>query len=170
VVSWDGLRTERLCLDRPAADDVPALHAVHADPETNRHNPSGPATDLAQIRGMVDEWRQHWDEYGFGYWAVRESPDGAVIGVGGVRRRDIDGESVLNLYYRFAVVTWGHGYATELATEAVRLAARDLPGVPVVAIVHPDNVASRRVAERAGLHLVGSTRHNGGERLFLRSY
>jgi ribosomal-protein-alanine N-acetyltransferase len=167
VLDWDGSRTERLWLDRPALDDVPALHAVHADPRTNRYNPAGSVTEAARSLAMVEEWLAHWDRYGFGYWAVRDRPAGPVIGAGGIRHHDLAGEGVLNLYYRFAVAVWGLGYATELATEAVRLAARDLPGVPVVAIVHPDNAASRRVAERAGLHLTGVTPHQGGTRLLL---
>lgn len=163
MLSWAAVRTERLSLDRPTIGDLPAVHAIHADPRTNRHNPAGPATDLPASRRMVEEWLAHWDRFGFGYWAVRESPGGEVIGAGGVRHRD----GALNLYYRFAVSAWGRGFATELAIAAVRLAARDLPGVPVVAVVHPDNAASRRVAERAGLHPAGPTRHHGGMRLLM---
>ncbi|GAA2487489.1 hypothetical protein Ahu01nite_024740 [Winogradskya humida] len=52
-----------------------------------------------------------------------------------------------------------------LAREAVRLAGRDLPDLPVVAIVHPGNVASWRVAERVGLERIGTTQRADGPRL-----
>ncbi|GIE86472.1 GNAT family N-acetyltransferase [Actinoplanes regularis] len=167
MLNWAELRTERLWLDRPRIDDLAQLHAVHADPRTNMHNPAGPTTDMVRSRTMVEEWLTHWDQNGFGYWVVREDPPGEVIGAGGLRRHDVDGVSSLNLYYRFAVAAWGRGYAAELATKAVELAARDLPGVPVVAIVHPDNIASWKVAVRAGLRPAGHTQHHGGTRLLL---
>ena len=60
---------------------------------------------------------------------------------------------MLNLAYRFAPETWGSGYATEVSRVALALAARHLPRVPPVAIIHPENTASIRVAERLGMRV-----------------
>jgi RimJ/RimL family protein N-acetyltransferase len=58
---------------------------------------------------------------------------------------------VLNLFYRFAPACWGQAIASEAATAVVRWAEANQPGQPVIARVRPDNIASQRVAERAGL-------------------
>jgi RimJ/RimL family protein N-acetyltransferase len=59
---------------------------------------------------------------------------------------------VLNLFYRLDPAAWGNGIATEAATAVVSWACDQGIGLPVAARVRPANVASARVAERAGLH------------------
>jgi RimJ/RimL family protein N-acetyltransferase len=140
----------RLTLRRPRADDVDAVFRIHGDPRTNRHNPDGPQRDRREAEAMLAFFLAHWDEHGFGYWAV-EDETGSVIGFGGLMRRPRGDGEVLNLYYRFAPEAWGRGYATEVALAAVGL-ARSLPAaLPVIAKTRPTNEAAKRVALRAGL-------------------
>ena len=105
-------------------------------------------------------WLADWVRDGFGYWAVAR-PDETVIGFGGLRRTTIDGEPVLNLYYRFSPAAWGHGYAGEMVQAALDLAARLDGGEPVVAVIRDVNTPSQRVAERAGLIRAGTIDHGG---------
>jgi RimJ/RimL family protein N-acetyltransferase len=60
-------------------------------------------------------------------------------------------QRILNLFYRFAPSSWGNGFASEAATAVVQWAAARQPLLPVIARVRPDNIASQRVAARAGL-------------------
>lgn len=145
------VRTARLVLRRPHADDGSAVFRVHGDPETNRYNPHGPHADLAASEETLQMWLRGWDEDGYGYWAVTLPPQGEIIGFGGVRRFEWRDRDVLNLYYRFAPSAWGHGYAAEMARTAVELARAHVPGLPVVARMRPPNLPSIRTAERAGL-------------------
>ncbi|GAA2574517.1 GNAT family N-acetyltransferase [Winogradskya consettensis] len=163
MLNWAGVRTARLLLDRPELDHLDAVHAILAARETNRYNPAGPVKDIAASAAVIREWRRSWDAEGFGYWVVKDGE--GIAGFGGLRPGELDGSAALNLYYRFAVSSWGKGYATEMAREAVKLAGRDLPGLPVVAIVHSENVASSRVAERIGLERIGTTQRADGPRL-----
>ena len=144
-------RTGRLLLCRPAATDLDIIHAIHADPATNRYNPTGPVSDRGAAAGMLDGWIAHWQRHGIGYWTVRSSADATVLGFGGLQRTELDGEPVLNLYYRFGPHAWGRGYAVETAQAALALADELDTGEPVVALVRDTNLPSRRVAERAGL-------------------
>ena len=155
TLSWHGIRTERLSLSRPSAADLEPVHAIHADPRTHGWNPNGPHEDLERTRDMFDIIDDQWEQDGYGYWVVRTNATDEVIGTGGLRRIVLDGNAVLNLYYRFTPSAWGHGYATELAIASIALAERDLPGMPVVARVHPDNKRSIAVAERAGMMNLG---------------
>ncbi|MFF7767348.1 GNAT family N-acetyltransferase [Streptomyces massasporeus] len=46
---------------------------------------------------------------------------------------------------------WGQGLASEAATAVAARAFRDVPDIPLIARVRPNNIASQRVAVRAGL-------------------
>ena len=67
---------------------------------------------------------------------------------------------VLNLFYRFATSAWGQGLASEAAAVVTAWASRHVPDTPLIARVRPTNIASQRVAVRAGLtraeHLDGT--------------
>jgi ribosomal-protein-serine acetyltransferase len=143
------LRTDRLDLRRPTAADRDALFQVLGDAETHRYNPSFP--DLAITDETLQRWLQRWEEDGYGYWVVVAPPQTTVIGFGGVLRVTWRARTVLNLYYQFRPEVWGRGYALELARTAVSLAHSALPHLPVMARVRPNNRASARIAEEAGL-------------------
>jgi RimJ/RimL family protein N-acetyltransferase len=53
---------------------------------------------------------------------------------------------------------WGRGYATEAAAASMDYAFDVLQWTTVIHLVNPDNVRSRRVAERLGSTLRGQTR------------
>lgn len=99
---------------------------------------------------MIDRWVLDWDANGLGTWAVRLNAEDAVIGYGGCSvRRD----TFWNLGYRFAADQHGHGYATELAFEAIRQAGARRPDIPVVAYLLEHNAASARIARKLGMTL-----------------
>lgn len=145
------VRTARLALRRPRAEDGPAMYRIHGDPATYRYTPVAPDPDLATSVRALEEWTRQWEREGYGYWAVTPAGTEEVRGFGGVRRIVWRDRDMANLYYRLAPGAWGQGYAAELAREAVRLARVYLPHLPVVARVRAENIPSIRTAERAGL-------------------
>jgi RimJ/RimL family protein N-acetyltransferase len=149
-VETETVTTARLTLRRPRPDDVDAVFRIHGDPRTNLHNPDGPQRDRREAEAMLAFFLAHWEEHGFGYWAV-EDGGARVIGFGGLMRRPRGDGEVLNLYYRFEPEAWGRGYATEVALAAVELARSRHAAIPVVAKTRPANEAAKRVALRAGL-------------------
>ncbi|MCL6625706.1 GNAT family N-acetyltransferase [Alicyclobacillus shizuokensis] len=145
------VRTDRLILRMPRPGDAASVFVIHGDPVTNRHNPAGPMTDMAEAQECISQWIDDWSVNGIGYWCVSTLRNPRVIGVGGVRVMKWSGRSVLNLYYRFAPDAWGKGHATEVAREAIRLADIHLPDLPVVVRTRPTNLPALQVAERVGL-------------------
>ncbi|MEZ7129955.1 GNAT family N-acetyltransferase [Nonomuraea sp. AD125B] len=142
------VQTARMLLSRVTADDLEAVHELHSDPRTSVYNPAGPSPDLESSRAMLDLWLADWAERGLGYWAARPLTSPDLIGVGGLRHAVVDGAEVLNLYYRFHPMSWGHGYAVELVRAALRVGG---PLGTVVAVIRDVNTRSLRVAERAGM-------------------
>lgn len=149
--------TARLSLAPVAADDVDAVHAVFSDPATWTHLPSGRHTHPDQTAQMIDHAAAGWRVHGLDSWTVRlaetigDVPAGRVVGLGGVSPRD---PFHWNLGYRLSPAVWGHGLATELATEAVRAAHEHDRQRPVVARALTTNPASIAVASRVGLREV----------------
>ncbi|XVV02440.1 GNAT family N-acetyltransferase [Actinosynnema sp. CA-248983] len=150
------IRTDRLLLRRVGPGDLRAAIAILSDPETNRHNPSGPPS-AAEAADLLAQWQAHWVHEGIGYWAVALPETGEVIGFGGLRHHELDGERTLNLFYRFRPRHWGRGYAPEMARAAVEWARRERPHRPVVIITDPGNKPSQRVAEKLGFAHVGDS-------------
>ncbi|RYC11284.1 GNAT family N-acetyltransferase [Nocardioides zhouii] len=148
---WRHLRTGRLWLDEPVQDDLEDLHRIHADPDSWAHFPQGRHLDLARTQRTLDASEVEWT-HGLGYWSVRDSTNGPVIGMAGCAV--VADRPWGNLYYRFDPAARGRGYASEVAEAAVEAAHVVAPDRPVMAYLLEINVASRRTAEKAGLTLV----------------
>ncbi len=150
--------TERLELRVIVTEDLDALHTLNSDPEVWRHYPEGRHSSPGVTEAWIARHRDQLTSGGVSYWMARHRETGELIGVGGAQRQGRhqgDGQGFWNLYYRLARVHWGHGYATEIARAAVRIAGQHAPELPVVALIHAHNAGSRAVAERLGLHDYG---------------
>jgi RimJ/RimL family protein N-acetyltransferase len=145
------LLTTRLVLRRPARRDVGAIFTVHSDPRACLHNPSDALASREEAEQLFDRWDGHWRRFGFGYWVIRWRAAAAPVGFCGVKVMRFADQQVLNLFYRLDPAVWGRGVAGEAAAAAVTSAARQHPEYPLIARVRPRNVASQRVAIRAGL-------------------
>ncbi|CAL9492896.1 Acetyltransferase [Streptomyces sp. enrichment culture] len=145
------LRTSRLSLRRPTEADIDAILAIHRDPAACLHNPSDALADLDEAEGLYRRWNDQWQRCGYGYWVVRRHGHASPLGFCGVKPMELRGMEVLNLFYRFAPSAWGRGFAGEAATAVTAWASQHVPGLPLIARVRPANVASQRVAVRAGL-------------------
>jgi len=144
------LETPRLLLREMTPHDAPALHAVLGDEETTRWYPSG--FTLAE----VDEWiARQISRYpsGAGLLGLILKSTGQLVGDCGAVWQEIDGPAELEIGYHVHRHHRNQGLATE-AARAVRDYAFTTHGCDhVVSIIRPENLPSRRVAEKAGLTL-----------------
>jgi RimJ/RimL family protein N-acetyltransferase len=143
-------RTQRLDLRRPLRGELDELFRICSDPRLWTHYPSLRHTQEEQTLAMIDRWSRDWDTNGLGTWTVRLNAENGVIGYGGC---SVQHDTFWNLGYRFAADQHGHGYATELAFEAIHQAGVLRPDIPVVAYLLEHNAASAHVARRLGMTL-----------------
>ena len=145
------LRSARLSLRRPTAADIDAIFEIQGDPRACLHNPSDCLTRREGAEELYRRWDDQWERCGYGYWIVRRRGSDQVLGFSGIKPMELNGLKILNLFYRFAPSAWGRGFASEAASEVAAWASRQGPDLPLIARVRPGNVASQRVAVRAGL-------------------
>lgn len=78
---------------------------------------------------------------------------GDLIGHAGLIPQTIEGREELEIGYWISRRYWGRGYATE-AGKALRDYGFDVLGKNrFIALIHPENLASKRVANKLGMSL-----------------
>ena len=141
------LTTERLHLRPFTEADRIAIHAVYADPDVMRYVGHGAHRTMSETIAALKVYGEVLERRGFSFLAVTERDGGALVGDAGLYPL---GEEV-ELGYTLARAAWGRGYATELGRALLAHAFDVLDAERVVALVEPDNAASRRVLEKVGM-------------------
>lgn len=161
--------TENLVARAPEPADRDGYLELFLDPQIAarlRPAPLLPFTE-AEILGMLSGDEAHWEEHGFGAWVLTEREGGATVGRGGLRWTELADGPAVELPWAIAPTHWNRGLATEAARAAIAWAA-ELGLAEAVALIVPGNLPSRRVAEKAGLELDGTTTHAGLAHLVYR--
>lgn len=113
--------TERLVLRRWRDADLEPLAAMHSDPAVMDWLGSAALT-RDQSDAYAARCEEHFDQYGFGLWAVERRSDGALIGASGLRHAQFEGHPMtpsIEIAWRQARSAWGSGYAAEAARAAL---------------------------------------------------
>jgi RimJ/RimL family protein N-acetyltransferase len=134
------------------------MAAINSDPEVMRmlNRP----VDEKAVAAFLDRARGHWEEHGFGWFAVEGREGdlcGELIGFVGVAYPTFLPELAARpeIGWRLAPVAWGRGLATEAARAASEDAFTRLELPELISIIHPGNVRSRRVATKLGMAIEG---------------
>jgi RimJ/RimL family protein N-acetyltransferase len=147
------IETERLILRAPGPGDVDAVCAMWGDAAVTRYISGDPLARRQAWTGMLF-FVGHWDFYGYGGWVAEEKSSGAFVGQVGFQRfvRGIDAarEHLPEAGWALASAMQGRGYGGEAVTAMLSWADTHIDAPQTVAIVHPDNTASLRVASRLG--------------------
>jgi RimJ/RimL family protein N-acetyltransferase len=157
------LTTERLRLDPLRVEDAAVMALVLADPVLYNFVGGSPPTVLT-LEEQYTSWLAGPSRAGEAWlnWVIRDETGETV---GHAQATVVDGGSTADMAWIVGASWQGRGYATE----AARAIAGWLEGegvADITAHVHPDHVASSRVAERAGL--VRTTVVEGGEIVWRR--
>ena len=107
----------------------------------------------AELQALLARNQKRYEQYGHGLWAVLSKADQQLLGDCGLVRWDIDGVAELEVGYHFKRKHWGQGYATEAARACMDYAFRQLGTKRIISMIRPENLPSRRVAERNGLQI-----------------
>jgi RimJ/RimL family protein N-acetyltransferase len=143
------IRTERLILRRWTDADRAPFAALNADPVVMEHFPATMSREASD--SFVERIERHWDEHGWGLWAIEVPGVAPFVGYVGLWPADYVADGMVEVGWRLARAHWGHGYATEAARESLRVGFEEVGLDEIVSFTVPQNVRSRRVMERIGL-------------------
>jgi RimJ/RimL family protein N-acetyltransferase len=147
-MSIERVETERLTGERISLAHEAELAALLGDPRVGAT--LGGALDAAASRARLERHIAHWERHGFGSWAWRDSATGAFVANAGPQNVTVGGREEVEVGWAVVPEHWGEGIATEAALASVAVAVEQLGLPDVVAFTTPDNLASRRVMEKAG--------------------
>jgi ribosomal-protein-alanine N-acetyltransferase len=158
------VETPRLLLRPFAEADIVDYARVRADPGIAHWLTGGRGSTeepLSIAQRIVPRFVAHWQERGYGPWAMVDKASGRLFGHMGLRfMPEFDEVEIL---YAMESAYWGRGLATEGA-KASRDYAFASAGLPkVMAIALPDNRASIGVIRRLGMTYRKTVTYNGFE-------
>jgi RimJ/RimL family protein N-acetyltransferase len=150
------LDTARMFFREFRAEDAPLLFELDGDPEVMRFISKGQPTPLARIQNEIipkflNYARQSPPQ---GFWAAHLRDNGEFIGWFHLRPSTLpvpDTRACTELGYRLKRKVWGRGLATEGSRALLAKAFNEWGYEKVCAHAMADNLASRRVMEKAGL-------------------
>lgn len=149
------LETQRLFLREMTLSDLDALLLVLGDTESMRYYPK--PFDREMVEQWIDRHRRNYEQHGLGLWAMVLKTTGEVIGDCGLVWQEVEGNRELEIGYHVRRDQQMQGYATEAAYACQDYAFNVLGCVRVISLIRPENIPSRRVAEKNGLKVVQKT-------------
>jgi ribosomal-protein-alanine N-acetyltransferase len=129
--------------------DLDALSLITSDTEVMRYLGTSGARTREKTKNTIDAILRHWEQHGFGIWAIEHKADQRLIGWCGLQRLDKTPE--VEVAYLLARDYWNQGLATEAASAAIEHGFNGLKLTRIVAIARPENVGSYRVMEKVGM-------------------
>lgn len=144
------VETERLSLREFRRDDLDKLAGMVADEDQMTFYPRPKTREEACA--WISRNLQLYASGGFGFWLIESLSTSEFLGYCGIRPLTLCGASETEIGWHTNKRVWNQGIATEAATAARDLAFRRFGVSRLVAIIHPSHNASRRVAEKIGMH------------------
>lgn len=139
------------------SDDLDPMADLLGDPLVMQFYPT------PKTRAETAEWiawnQRNYTEHGYGLWII-ETLTGEFVGDCGLTWQEVNGTSKLEVGYHVGTRWQGRGLATEAAAACRDFARNRVNVAELVAIIHPDNGASERVAEKIGMRHVAED-HGG---------
>ena len=149
------IRTARLDVRPFSVADLSAFLVFNSSPEARRF--MGGVVSKSDTESSLDTHIDSVETTGLGARAVVERSSDSVLGYCGLQRFAETEE--IELFYGYLPTAWGRGVATEAAHGLLPVAQRCEAIEHLVAIVHPENIASRRVLEKLQFRPAGTYLH-----------
>ncbi len=127
---------------------------MRSDPEVMKYAGNGEVQTKEDIEKFLVTTISYQEKYGHSMCSVFEKESGIFVGQAGLFHIGFYDKQP-EIGYRLHKAFWGKGYATELTHALIKWGFEHLSVTKLVAFIHPENVASRRVLEKNDMNYMG---------------
>lgn len=154
--------TDRLIVRDFTMGDAADAFEIYRHYEVQRWLHREPVPSLEAMEAQLAELIGRDYGKGYGVWAVESRESGTVIGTSLFKA--LLNDSRIENGWHLNPAYWGQGYATEFARGALWYGFQSLGLDEILSILLPENLRSRKVAERCGMrHIERTNRYHGLE-------
>ena len=144
--------TAHLQLRQPTVDDFGILRELWRDVKVRQF--LGGIISIEEIEKKIVTIKDHWEQHGFGEFAVNEKNANEIVGLCGLHHSE-DG---IEISYMFFPAYWGKGIATEAMLASLNYGFNLLNLESIIAITQEANHASCRLLEKTGMRYISTVR------------
>ena len=162
----ESFSTPRLIAEKLHKGHLADLVSLHLDPDVSRYLGGVRAPDVTKTYLKTN--MAHWDQYGFGLWALKTHA-GEFAGRAGIRHVVVDDVDEVEIAYTFKRTLWGQGLASEVAEALTNIGLLQLKLPSLVGLVFAGHGASRRVLEKSDFSFERNTIFRGEQIVVYRS-
>ncbi|MEI5908066.1 GNAT family N-acetyltransferase [Bacillus spongiae] len=146
--------SQRLQFRKYNEEDINFLFSLLSDPEMVRYIGEGKTRDKEGTKKFLDWiYSTYKVGTGLGLMVLEEKENNNPIGHAGLVPQTVDGAEELEIGYWISRKYWGKGYATEAAKSLMDYGYSNLGKRKFIALIQPDNEASKKVANKLEMKL-----------------
>ena len=143
------LKTSRLQLREFVPENIDALTKIFSDPITMQYYPA--PFSRQEVAEWIERNRRRYRKDGHSLWAMILKSSGELIGDCGLATQNVEGQSEIEIGYHVRRDLWKQGFATEAARACRDYGFSQLKAPRLISLIRPENIPSRRVAEKNGM-------------------
>ncbi|MBD2650882.1 GNAT family N-acetyltransferase [Nostoc foliaceum FACHB-393] len=160
--------TPRLLVRQLLHSDADALFRICSDPVVMRWIGNGTPFTHEKCVESIEICLSNYQIKGFGASAVVAKDTGELVGCCGILYEPDRGEP--EIIYGFGQRWWKQGYASEIVPAMLAYGLNRCGLRRVLANIEPENLASQRVAQKAGMVFEGEKLNTGGFSICVYSF
>jgi ribosomal-protein-alanine N-acetyltransferase len=150
------IQTARLMLRPLRAADAVIIHRIYKTDGGLKYFPIPTPPPLDKVERFIAGQQEQWKRYGYGNWGILPNGEDEIIGWVGLQFLPELDETQVGFLLDKPI--WGKGYATEAARASIQFGFDQLDFNQLIALVHPENTASRRVLDKCGMTYIETIR------------
>jgi [ribosomal protein S5]-alanine N-acetyltransferase len=151
------METERLLLRKISMDDAEDMFEYARDAEVARYVLWHPHKTIEDSRQFISLVLDEYAKGGVAPWGIEYKADKRFVGTVGFLDWSIPNARI-EIGYAISRAYWGQGIMTEAVRAVIDLGFRNMALNRIQAMCLPENVASARVMEKAGMRYEGTLR------------
>lgn len=159
------LTSARLYLREFVPSDWEKIYQLDSDPEVMKYLTQFALDKKSDYPKIIERCTAYYQgNPGFGVWAAIEKESEEFIGWLMLKKYKYSDDKELG--YRLMKKYWGRGYATEMSPKLIDYGFHKKGLTKIVAITHPENIASQKVLKKAGMKYIKTIPFKEGDTFY----